>query len=251
MADKKQAPPIQEANIASSGRSIAYPFIPLQTAIDRAKQFWDQAGKNFVHISAAVKCWGYADKSSGGRQTIAALKQFGLLEDIGSGDTRQVKLTVRALDILLDPEKRPQSIREAARSPKIYSELLSKWSPTALPADFVISNYLIREKDFNRKAVDAFVKDFKANIQHAGLTSSDNIPQEPENETSDEMSNNQSNSMESKVPPTKTGRIERIIDPEGLDIVLQFSGEPTYDSYEFLRDYIDLRMKRIKREPEN
>lgn len=229
------------------GRSVAYPFTSLETAIQRAQQFWYKEGKNLAPITAAVSHWGYGEKSSGGKQTIAALKQFGLLEDVGSGDKRQVRLTSRALDVILEPIKRAHAIRDAAISPKIYAELLSHWKPDNLPSDATISTYLLREKDFNRYTVDAFIKDFKANIQYAGLTSSDNIPQDTEDDAIENM-NYQGNIEGIKPPATKVGRVERIIDPEGLDIVLQFSGEPTYDSYEFLRDYIDLRMKRIKRE---
>lgn len=165
-------------NKSGGGRSVSYPFITLEEAVSRAKVLWENEGKNLAFVSAAVKHWGYADKSSGGRQTVAALKSYGLVQDEGSSDGRQIKLTERALDILLDPDeaRKKKALREAVTLPRIYNELLTKWSASALPSDLTIAAYLLREKDFNRNTVQDFIKDFRANVAYAGLAVSDNIP---------------------------------------------------------------------------
>jgi hypothetical protein len=162
------------------GRSVSYPFITLEQAVQRAKVLWDNEGKNLGFMSAAVKHWNYGEKSSGGKQTVAALKAFGLIEDVGSGDGRQIRLTPRALDILLEPDepKRKKALKDAATSPKIYSELLQRWPANALPSDLTIEAYLLRERDFNRNTVKGFIKDFRANIAYSGLAESANIPQQ-------------------------------------------------------------------------
>jgi hypothetical protein len=167
-----------KAPTSGAGRGASYPFITLEQAIARAKTLWDKEGKNLAFISAAVKHWGYAEKSSGGKQTVAALRAFGLIETEGEGDGRQIRLTGRALDILLDPDpaKKTAALRAAAAAPRIFSDLLAKWAPSALPSDETISAYLLREKDFNRNAVTEFVKDFRANIAYSGLANSVNIP---------------------------------------------------------------------------
>ncbi len=67
------APP---SNGTGGGRSVSYPFITLEQAVARAKVLWDKEGKNLAYVSAAVTHWDYAAKSSGGRQTIAALEGF-------------------------------------------------------------------------------------------------------------------------------------------------------------------------------
>jgi len=154
------------------GRSVSYPFITLEHAIVRSKQLWDKEGKNLAFMTAAVKHWGYAEKSSGGKQTVAALKGFGLILDTGNGDGRQLRLSERALDILLEPEtslKRISAIRDAVMQPKIYAELLTKWSASQLPSDETMTAYLLRDKDFNRNTVADFVKDFRENVIFARL----------------------------------------------------------------------------------
>lgn len=177
MADKT-GPVTPAAAPTGGGRSVAYPFISLEAAINRARQFWDHEGKNLAPMSAAASHWQYGLKTSGLRQTVSALKQYGLMADNGIGDDRQVKLTERALDILVEPEesqKRSAAIRAAATGPKIYAELLAKWNVKELPSDATITAYLLREKDFNRNSVSAFLEDFKANIAFANLVGSANM----------------------------------------------------------------------------
>lgn len=163
---------------ARAGRSVNYPFIQLSEAIKRARVFWKQEGKNLVPMGVAVKHWGYGEKSSGGKQTVAALKQFALMRDTGEGPNRKVCLSPLGLEVLMptDDQAHLAAIRKAAVAPKIYAELLSMWQPDAMPSDQAIAAYLVREKDFNPNVVSDFIKDFKANIAFASLTSSATIP---------------------------------------------------------------------------
>ena len=44
----------QDAPRSTGARSVAYPFIPLETAISRAAQFWQLGRKDAVPISLAA-----------------------------------------------------------------------------------------------------------------------------------------------------------------------------------------------------
>src|SRR5271157_2723435 len=88
-------------------RSPAYPYINLETAILRAKEFYDKELRNAANVNVAAKHWGYVEASSNAAQTVAALINFGLLQDEGVGDKRRVRLTQSGLRILLDT--RPDS----------------------------------------------------------------------------------------------------------------------------------------------
>ncbi len=184
MAEQKTAAP---ASQTGGGRSVNYPFITLEEAIKRVKGLWEHVGKNLVPIPTAAPFWGYAEKSSGLRSTVSALKQYGLIQDVGDGDGRQIRLTDRALDIVIEPSdspKRTNAIRQAALAPKIYADILARF-PEGIPtADSAISSYLLREKDFNRKTVDSFIADFRANFQLAKITSSSNMPSNKDGEAS-------------------------------------------------------------------
>jgi hypothetical protein len=159
-------------------RSPAYPFIALRKAVERAQQLYERNKRHPAPMAVAAGLWGYKEKSSGGLQTVSALKQYGLLRDEGSGEDRQVRLTDLALSILLDdvpnsPE-RAAAIKQAATRPKLFAEMVGKWG-VELPNDETIRTYLKRDKGFNDDAVSGVIKDFKDTIEYAKLTDSDKI----------------------------------------------------------------------------
>jgi hypothetical protein len=165
-------------------RGISYPAIPLEAAVKRARQLWDAERKNPAPLEAVANHWGYSPSSSGVRTTVAALLAFGLISDQGSGENRKVQLTPRGLDIVLETPERHAALIEAVASPKIYSELLALWPPDNLPSDQTIKVHLLRHKNFNPKAVDGFVQDFRDSVGFSGLAKAGNMPSfpAPENE---------------------------------------------------------------------
>lgn len=159
-------------------RSVNYPYISLQASIELAQKLWDSVQKAAVDTGTVGKAWGFSDKSSGLRSSIAALRQFGLLDSTGWGDTRKHKLSVRALDVVTEQDgspKRRRAIQEAALAPKIYSEIFTRF-PDGLPtSDHAIGAFLLREKDFNKNAVPEFVGNLRANLRLAQIDSPANI----------------------------------------------------------------------------
>src|ERR1700721_674938 len=145
----------KEATVSSAsgdGRSVNYPFVTLEAAIEQARKLWASVGVNMVQIPTAGAAWGYGQKSSGLRSTVSALKQYGLLQDIGEGGSRQGRITDRALELSLEPPgspKRSDAVRAALLTPKIYKEVFDRF-PAGLPAqDHAITSFLVRERDFN------------------------------------------------------------------------------------------------------
>jgi hypothetical protein len=166
---------VKESSVRSAsgdGRSVNYPFVTLEAAMEQARRLWASVGRNMVPMSTAGAAWGYGEKSSGLRSTVSALKQYGLLQDVVEGGNRQVRVTDRALDILLEPPGSPKhrnALGAAVLTPKIYREVFDRF-PAGLPAqDHAISSFLLRERDFNRKAVARFIAGLRANIQFAGV----------------------------------------------------------------------------------
>src|SRR5688572_16075116 len=93
---------MNESTAEKKHRSPAYPFVGLGKAVERAKALYAAEKRHAAPLNAVVTHWGYGGKSSGGLQTVSALKQFGFLVDTGSGDDRKVQLTDLAFKILLD-----------------------------------------------------------------------------------------------------------------------------------------------------
>ena len=168
----------------SKKKHFGVPFINLESAINKVKDLYDQEGRNSVNIQIAVDHWGYSEASSGGRQTTSALKTFGLIEDLGRGEAREIQLSELALRILLDTREdsteRDNAIKAAALKPKMFEELWRKWRSTGLPSDANMLHFLIFEKGINEKSAANFVKIFKDTISFANLSASDPISEENE-----------------------------------------------------------------------
>ena len=116
-------------------RSPSFPFISLREAIDQARAFYEAEQRNAARPETAAAHWGYSPKSSGGKQTIAALRAFGLIE----GDTL-VKLSGRALRILLDErgasEERERLLKQAAlMPPSPFQALGAVWARPSFSSD--------------------------------------------------------------------------------------------------------------------
>ncbi len=155
-------------------RSPSYPFISLKEALEKAKKFAGQYKRHQARVSNAVRVWGYSPKSSGGIQTIAALKAFGLLKVQGSGDDRKVELTALAWRILEANQEstRREAISESALKPSVISEYRGKWGAER-PPDAECLDHLIFERDFNKDSARRFLKIYDDTISYGNLTESD------------------------------------------------------------------------------
>ena len=155
-------------------RSPPFPFISLAKALERARSFYAEEKRGAAPMSRAVMHWGYSASSSGGLQTAAALRHYGLLDDVGgSGKERQLRLTELALRILLDT--RPEStdreayIRQAATSPTVAQEVYERW-PDGLPSDGTLNHYLVLDRKFNETTAVAAIRILRENQQLTGLS---------------------------------------------------------------------------------
>lgn len=230
-----------------SGRSVSYPALTLEQAIARAQQLYDNENRHYAPIASAISCWGYGAKSSGGKLAVSALLNFGLIESKGSNESREVKITDRAFTIIHDPsqENRLIAIKEAAYSPKIYAELLTKWPPNELPSDKTISFYLLKEKGFNPNTVDAFISDFKETVRFANLSSSDNMSLQ---ETETTKGGNMLGTGSAKLPlSSKAIMMQDTFSFDEGQVVLQWPSNMKAESFEDFKMWLELQIRKIKR----
>ena len=154
-------------------RSPAYPFISLRKATERVRAMYVAHRRDFTRLSALAPTWGYGAKSSGLQQTVGALKQFGLIDETGSGDERRVQVSDFARRILSDerPGAREAALREAALKPKVFAEY-QKWIGDR-PSDLHCLSELTLDRGFNELAARAFLRSFDETMQFAGLAKGD------------------------------------------------------------------------------
>ncbi len=112
-----------------------------------------------IDVASAQQHCGYGPNSSGGIQTEAALKQFGLLQIDGRGKERRLRLSKLAIrlasDRALDSSERHKLTQQAAVNPKIHRELWERWDETLPLAE--VRRVLTRDRGFNEKGADNLI----------------------------------------------------------------------------------------------
>lgn len=154
-----------------------FPFISLAKALERAEQLYNADGKGRpLAVPTAFAAWGYSDKSSGGHQTVAALKMYGLLTDSGANEDRRVSLTQDALHYFADErdEERLKAIQRFALKPKLISALWEEWG-AAPPSDNVARSHLKIDRKLNDQSARSLLSIYKDNLAFANLSGSASV----------------------------------------------------------------------------
>jgi len=179
----------------TSSRGPAYPFIPLKKAMERVEQVHSE-GLTRLEVSpiSFYKSWGYKQENGASRQTMAALNHFGLVEYIGRGKDRKVKLSRLAQRIILDkmPDsvERPKAIKQAALNPAVYKELYEKFDGQLVP-DHAFETFLTLELDFSEEAAQKVIAGYVDTFSYAEFNDSDTLPTiEPEDAPESELESN-------------------------------------------------------------
>lgn len=159
---------------AARERSPSFPFISLPRAVERLREMSDAHKKSHARLPVVGATWGYAPKSSGLLQTVAALKAYGLIDDVGSGQDRKVQITDLGWRILHDarPGSKDAAIREAALKPRLIAEYAQQWADER-PSDAHCMSELQLDRGFSEAAANTFLKVFDNTIDYAGLQKSD------------------------------------------------------------------------------
>lgn len=148
-------------------RSPNFPSMNLEDAIALAKKIYDADGRAGSMRTTVLKHLGYKGEHGISRMTISALKKFSLIEE----SDNNIRLTRQAEVIFIskDETRVKQAKQECALSPIIYKKLWEQYSDTGFPSDATLRDKLIWEFDFNEKAVDGFLEDFRSTLDYVDL----------------------------------------------------------------------------------
>lgn len=185
MADSNGA----SANAVGGARGPAYPFIDLRRAIERAQVVADKGGgRQPMAPESFYSLWNLGAKSSGARQTIAALGYYGLIDHIGKGKDRRAKLTDLAKRIVFDQREnspeRAAAIRQAAIEPSVFREMFERYGHI-IPADSVLQSFLMMERGFTKQGAEAATDSYRNTFDFAGLGEPVEKPDENDSSPSD------------------------------------------------------------------
>jgi hypothetical protein len=162
-------------------RSPSFPFVSLPEAVQRARLLYEAERRNPVLAEVAVAHWGYAPKSSGGRQTIAALKAFGLMEDVGG----RLRLTDVGQHLVVRERGSPEHsvlLRQVALSPPLFRKLWDRYGP-GLPPVQSLRSYLVLELKLNENAVEDLVRSYRETVAVIGTEAAPAPPAPPDDLT--------------------------------------------------------------------
>ena len=215
MAETQNAPPKGKRVIT---RSPSHPAFDLQEAVAKAQAIYDQDALNYAPVRVVKSHWGYGEKSSSGMRALAALLQYGFLEEKGLGEAKEVRLSKLAQTILLHPDpessERLSALRRAALKPKIYAEIWKTHGPK-LPSDKTLAFDLETKRGFNRDSVTGFIRDFKATVEFAKL---------PESGTLSAVNGDDDVNDESPPPPAHRTRRRFQMTSETRPLTIPLSG---------------------------
>ena len=240
---KRPATPSAAPRSAGSRqRSPSYPFISLERAAARAREYALIERRHSARVGRAVTHWGYKPSSSGGQQTVAALVSYGIMEDVGRGELRKVQLTDLGWQIVNDTrsEAPNAALQRAALTPRIFSDLWTLWR-NALPDDAILNEYLIEERGYTAKAANAVIALYRENLSFTRLDTLDMVCHD-----ADDAGNNPHGQRRDAFAPERPDANEEIIlTPGGHRVLIKFSGHPSEETYRFLRDYMDFKAKHM------
>ena len=236
-------------------RSPRAPSLTLRKALERAGQFHAEHDRRLVRVESAIDAWGYATKSSGGRQALATLLMYGILQDTGSGNDRKVQLTDVAWRYFVDerPEQREAAIKQMAVAPPILGELWKAWGAKP-PGDAECRSQLRIERGFTETAAQELLDIYKDNIVFAGLAKADIVSSENPSGTGIEGNDIFAPHIPTlatgqKPQPVKIMESERVAFTEegqpGQYLKLIASGEVDDTMLEALEDYVKRQRKRL------
>lgn len=215
----------------SKDRSPSFPFIPLQTAIERLTAFEKHFGRHPTPADKAGLAWGMKAKSSQADQTLAALRSFGLVRYDGMGADRQVILTEEGRTYLRAQQDsvKQQVLKQCALRPKIIRKFWATWGADR-PVEAVALDELVLKNGFSDAGAENFLRVYDATVTYAGLTNSDTVPLEiddPEEITEEERRKPPGGGIPRYRPPPPAPPPPPPADPKGKVILMEGERELT------------------------
>jgi hypothetical protein len=203
-----------EDDLPTASRGPAYPYIPLPKVMERVEKVSaDGLMRMEVNPVSYYKSWGYNKENGNARQTMAALNHFGLVEYIGRGKDRKVKLSKLSLRILLDKipgsRERAAALREAALQPAVYLALWNKFEHSIVP-DHVMETFLTLELEFTEEAARKVIAGYRDTFSFANLGGSDSLTDiEPPVTPADPVATNEADVVKPVAPAPSAFGLEK------------------------------------------
>lgn len=237
----------------AKARSPNYPAIGLKEAIERVEAVYQNDYQNQVPRAVAAKHMGYASLNGKSLGVLAALLKYGLLE--GRGDnTRVSDLAVKIIAHRPGDHERGDAVREAASRPELFAELDKRY-PDGKGSDAAIRSYLLTQK-FIPAAADSALRSYRETKQ---LVESEVIAYHGSH-LDEETEQMEAAWRETEASPPRVdvapqppaeppaGKRRAVFDLSEGEVVITFPEELSPESVSDLQDYLNVFMKKARRE---
>lgn len=209
----------------SKDRSVAYPGINIEKAIELSAKLSSELGKGPYSRSDAAHGIGHLKLSGPAARKIAALVHYGLLER--SGNTYAQSVLAQEIVSPVNEEEKLVAIGKAVRNPKLFSTLLQQFQGQALPT--MLGNILIRKgisPSVSEEAANIFRESLKfSGLLHNGVVSfqEDKISDQINEESDDDraLSKNILPPLDAESPKNPAGaKVHTFNFPGGIQLVI-------------------------------
>ena len=220
----------------SRSRSPNYPQIGLKEALQRVSSVYKRDYQGTLTREIAAERLGYSGLNGKSLAVLAALGKFGLLEGRGE-ETRVSDLAVRILAFPPGSPERRGALGEAANRPELFGELDQRFG-RGQASDAAVRAWLIT-RGFIPPAAEAAARSYRETKQLLEFEADAAPPALPAAELPDT----------SPEPPAVEGGMRRAVFglAEG-EVVITAPVFLSAESVNDLQDYLDVFMKRARRE---
>ena len=167
-------------------RSPAYPALDLEKAVERTALLLKMAQHHAVGVQVVLKAWEMDSDTGPVWRYLAALIQYRLLVDSGTGKTRKFQITDIARRIIQDSDhnsqKRKEALKIAALSPKVHKELWEKFGAATELSDAILKVHLTLDRmesgdgPYSDASASEVIQTYRASLAYAGIANSDKVP---------------------------------------------------------------------------
>jgi hypothetical protein len=147
-------------------RSPNYPAYDLGTTLGFARKLFKSEGKSNASPPAVAAALGYAGMSGAARTKIAAMRQYGLLEDAPEGRMRLASRAIRLVNLSPGEADYSKLAHEAALHAPLFREFQEK-NPEASDRNLEID--LITVKHFSPDGARRVIKSYRDTLAFANL----------------------------------------------------------------------------------
>lgn len=158
-------------------KSREYPAIDLRKAVDLARRIYEKDRWSEAPVAVSVRHLGYGGLNGNSRGALSALKKYGLVDYLGTGDNLRIKLSDLSKRIFtpVSENETAEAIWEALCLPQINADVLEKYPNWQLPSQETFANVLERDFRMQHGAAQSYITDLYESLEFARTYKRDEV----------------------------------------------------------------------------